>query len=98
MNDDAKIYFNKSWTTEGDHDDGDDTEVEGPTALVSAEEPETTTATTAVKTVISPLKTVDLNEAPSIDYSNGTQGLFESIKAIRLDTNSQLSALKLKYW
>ena len=98
MNDDAKIYFNKSWTSEGDHDDGDDTEVEGPTALVSAEEPETSTATTAVKTVTSSLKTVDLNEVPQVGYSNGVQGLYESFKAIRLHTNSQLSALKLRYW
>lgn len=98
MNDDAKIYYNQSWTSEGDHDDGDDTEVEGPTALVSADEPETSTATTAVKTVTSSLKTVDLNEVPQIDYSNGISGLYESFAAIKQHTYNQISALQLKYW
>ncbi|MDE1131578.1 MAG: hypothetical protein OSA49_08450 [Ascidiaceihabitans sp.] len=72
--------------------------MEGPTALVSADEPETSTATTAVKTVTSSLKTVDLNEVPQIDYSNGISGLYESFAAIKQHTYNQISALQLKYW
>ena len=97
INDNPKISFNKSFATESEHD-GDDTEVEGPTALVSAEDSEPPAATTPVKTVTSPLKATDPNAMPKIDYSNGTQGLFESLNAMKRYTYSQVSALKLKYW